>query len=189
MAKQTWVNIGGTWKQVKNVWVRIGGVWKQQVIPKGLIGAAWKEFMQYFVGIYNDGVEYYPLATTFSDGNSGTKQFIKNETNLYIRATYTSRIFVATGLINVTNIKKIEVDWSVTTAGYGGVVFGLASNNKDAIWDVSYTQQSASLPRQKTIIDVSSLQGNYYFKIQAFGGGSAGSQTVEAYIYKIEFKY
>lgn len=51
MGKATWVNVGGTWKQVKNVWENVGDVWKSKVIPKTNVAGTWKDCMQY--NLYN----------------------------------------------------------------------------------------------------------------------------------------
>lgn len=48
MAKQTWVNVNGTWRKVKSVWVNVNGAWKKDVMPKGFVDGNWKEFMQYY---------------------------------------------------------------------------------------------------------------------------------------------
>lgn len=52
MSKATWVNINGTWKQVKNVWENVGGTWKQKVVPKGNISGIWKDFISYNANVY-----------------------------------------------------------------------------------------------------------------------------------------
>ena len=47
MAKKTFVNVGGTNKEVKNVWQNVGGTWKEGVIPKVNVGGFYRECMSY----------------------------------------------------------------------------------------------------------------------------------------------
>ena len=42
MAKQTWVNVGGTWKKVKSALVNVNGAWKKDVMPKGVVSGGIK---------------------------------------------------------------------------------------------------------------------------------------------------
>lgn len=52
MAKQTWVNVGGTWRKVKSAWINVNGTWRKDVMPKGVVQGNYKEFMQYAFSIY-----------------------------------------------------------------------------------------------------------------------------------------
>jgi hypothetical protein len=50
MAKQTHVNVGGTWRSVKSVWQNVNGVWKKDVMPKLNVSGVYKECMSYWQG-------------------------------------------------------------------------------------------------------------------------------------------
>lgn len=77
MGKATWINIGGTWKQVKNVWQNIGGLWKQKVIPKGNINGIWKEFISYIIN--------WSLIIDDKGYSNVPKIVVDNKENLYIK--------------------------------------------------------------------------------------------------------
>jgi hypothetical protein len=47
MSKKTWVNVGGTWKELVSVWENVGGVWKKDVMPKLNVSGVYKECMSY----------------------------------------------------------------------------------------------------------------------------------------------
>lgn len=49
MAKKTYFNLGGIWKNVQNIWANIGGTWKQKVVPMGLIAGVQKAFIVYSI--------------------------------------------------------------------------------------------------------------------------------------------
>ena len=51
MAKKTWVNVSGTWKEVKNVWNNVAGVWKENVMPKINVTGVWKICISYITQI------------------------------------------------------------------------------------------------------------------------------------------
>ena len=63
MAKQTWVNAGGTWKPLKTVWINTGGTWKKDIIPMLNVSGTYKECMSYSSGrlyaTYNSSNDYY----------------------------------------------------------------------------------------------------------------------------------
>lgn len=79
MAKGTWVNVNGTWKQVKNIWQNVGGVWKQKVIPKGNIGGVWKDFISYL---------WTTVTKSWSYNKDSYKNFFVDGNYIYIQNVY-----------------------------------------------------------------------------------------------------
>jgi|GEM_PF-4027556 len=47
MAKQTWIKVGGVWKQVTNIWIKISGVWISGVISWRKISGTWRQCQDY----------------------------------------------------------------------------------------------------------------------------------------------
>lgn len=143
MAKQTWVNVGGTWRKVKSAWNNVDGVWKKDVMPKGVASGGYKEFMQYirtqlqliktFSGQYNS-VGYYSSEGYYYKADPQYAKYIykyDNNFNLlqsksltgydssYIRRTLylTSENSVATVLLGsfYTNLSNMVVKLNAST--------------------------------------------------------------------------
>ena len=47
MAKQTWLNVSGTWKKITNIWEKVSGVWKEKVISWYKVAGVWKQVQEY----------------------------------------------------------------------------------------------------------------------------------------------
>jgi len=74
MAKQTHVNVGGTWRSVKSVWQNVNGVWKKDVMPKLNVSGVYKECMGYFTNrLFITGGYYSDSFVTEIDQDTGAE--------------------------------------------------------------------------------------------------------------------
>lgn len=189
MTKATWVNIGGTWKKVKDVWVNIGGVWKPKVIPKGNIDGAWKEFMSYGFYIYRDGTELYPITIGLNTaGASGTLTKLSDSMRLQTRGSSSlAHTYGSTNsLIDVTEYTKLCVEWASTTNSLDSMS-GLQLSTSRTVGYINSAVVArkfvnSSFSKRIDVLDISSFSGSYYIRV-----GASAPDAVWNYldIYKI----
>jgi hypothetical protein len=169
MTKKTWVNVGGTWKNVKNIWLNVGGVWIQKVIPKVNIGGIWKEFIQYLYTLYKNGVE----TVIFSKGYSmtgGTTIFEKQATRYRIHVyPQNGTLYVnSDSLVDVTSYSQLKMLCTSNNNVYPltGVI-GLATS-KTHTGDLTVKSEVGGIkisPAVEVSVDITSLSGSYYIVI------------------------
>jgi hypothetical protein len=106
MAKQTWVNVAGTWRKVKSAWIKKEGTWLKNTIPTGLVNGAWKALMAYILKNFN--LDYKKTTVEPSNSTSDYYRKIDNKDGyLYISNGYSQ--------IKKYNIDSVEVDPPVIT--------------------------------------------------------------------------
>lgn len=177
MAKGTWVNVGGNWKNVKNIWVNINGVWKQKAIPKGNVAGVWKEFVQYNHLIYGSGVVYERL-----------EQFLTSPVPIYnvdsisLSGNVVTNTLITSNLVDLTDYKTAYIEWEFsTTHGENAAVFQIR-DSKQSGGPLAQYYQKGSLARRINSIDVSNITGNHYV---LFGYNANYSATMNMKIYKV----
>ncbi|MBM7579996.1 hypothetical protein [Jeotgalibacillus terrae] len=173
MAKKTWINISGTWTEVKNVWQNVGGVWKEKVLPKGNISGVWKEFMQYLVQIYKEGTEFTPLVEGI---NVSTNKEVERNAG-YIRLYCVNSDASGTGIngggqlalvtdqpLDLTNFSTVIIDWGTTlTAGKSHLIVSSVKNGDFNTFEAKRTRDG-SFNRVVESLDVSGLTGEFYIR-------------------------
>lgn len=177
MPKKTWVNIGGTWRAVKNVWVNIGGAWKQKVIPKGNIAGVWKDFIQYMLTIYDSGVMYVPLVKGFTrydvdHGGSAYVSFDDNEILLFAGA-YSETSVVTDYPLDITGYQAVSVTWSNNATDDPMLWEAALVVSKNKLGD--YNDHEAGIIIQDkrindgivTKLNISDLTGSYYIRVHS----------------------
>lgn len=179
MPKKTWVNIGGTWRAVKNVWVNIGGAWKQKVIPKGNIAGVWKDFIQYMLTIYDNGIQFFTISKSSSGGS-----VIFNATNIYVSEYNTEVVAATDNMIDITGFKTLNIQWKLSTSVEGGTLFyiGASTSRTGTVYNAYSWLKNSSTTAITTSVDISSLSGSYYIKVAIHDNVSTSGS---AYIYKI----
>lgn len=189
MAKNTWVNVAGTWKAMKNVWVNVNGTWKSQVVPKGNISGVWKEFIQYLRMLYKAGIEYTPWVAGYKVGNGNV---YKNSDSIYIKCggEQDNYITVVTDSpVNLSSFKTLESE--VRLYGYNNynywILITKVKNGKEAD-ATKYIKMTTNVGGQypgNTIfvqsLDISDLNGDYYIAYQTKYNG-------EINLYRSELK-
>ncbi|MBM7577658.1 hypothetical protein [Jeotgalibacillus terrae] len=186
MAKKTWINISGTWTEVKNVWQNVGGVWKEKVLPKGNISGVWKEFMQYLVQIYKEGIEYIPMVQARL---GGTGSFVeKRASDIRIRSGgqfNNENTSVATDIpIDLTNLSTLYVDWAASGPGDFSVAISPVKNS----YFQSYTariRNGSNFSRRVQSLDISSLSGEYYIIVHCVSGNL---NFADVYLYELRIE-
>lgn len=147
MAKQTWLNVGGTWKELVSVWNNVGGVWKKDAMPKLNVSGVYKECMSYVppvkvYGIVDNNVVSIMYTTSKDIGSSWTN--IVSFSGLYANST------------NVT----LEKSGNNIVAGdpkYSNFYF--STDNGETFAQVNTTAQATYLPSAMTV------SGNNFFMI------------------------
>lgn len=180
MAKKTWVNVSGVWKEVKNVWINVGGTWKQKVIPKGNITGSWKEFMQYELIIYDNGIEHVPIVRgDFVTTPPYNSVFQKNADHIIISggSENGNRSTLVTDVrVNLTGYKTLNVEISaVRVDDYGDSSrFLMVSPNKTFTQAVAIRTLPLSVSNVKEVLslDITDLEGEFYLQAQCQSGTS-----------------
>ncbi|WP_342510607.1 hypothetical protein MKY34_19585 [Sporosarcina sp. FSL K6-1522] len=188
MTKKTWVNVGGTFKEVNNVWQKVQGAWKEKVIPKGNISGAWKEFIQYLRMLYDHGVQLVPVSKVTIGDAGGTVTF--NVDNVFLQCGNSSAnnaVFSPDDQVDVTNFKKVKcliTKTSSTTSRPFRMGLKTVRDAKEASSGfVAHADFSAQyITPTEVELDISSLSGLYYLTIGQYYN-AAGSGTV--YVYKV----
>lgn len=163
MAKQTWVNVGGIWKQVKDVWLKENGEWKNEVVPKGKVGSSWKEFITYnifppYLFLHgNEGVEW---VEGYKTGTPDRTKGVKQDGQLLIETDEVNVEFawVTDTMINLSNYNSIKCT---------GVMIGNSGQ-----YSTAFTQE----------LDVSQLLGNFYIRLHLVTISFFGTQYSDWYI-------
>lgn len=95
MAKQTHLNVNGTWKALKSVWRNVGGTWKKDCMVYRNVAGTNKECMSYLITVevptntiipFTGTVAEIPTGWYLCDGNNGTpdlsNKFMKSGSNV-----------------------------------------------------------------------------------------------------------
>lgn len=163
MAKQTWVNVGGIWKQVKDVWLKENGEWKNEVVPKGKVGGSWKEFITYsifppYLFLHgNEGVEW---VVGYREGDPNRTRGVKQDGQLLIETDEINVEFawVTDTMIDLSNYNSIKCT---------GVMIGNSGQYSEEFTKELY---------------VSQLLGDFYIRLHLKAKSFFGSQSSEWYI-------
>ncbi|KIL79605.1 hypothetical protein [Bacillus badius] len=171
MAKKTWVNIGGTYRDVKTAWVNMGGIWKK-FIPKGNIAGVWKEFIQYALKIYEYGRENILLVEGYRSGSRGSiiknsdhiRLFIKNDDQY-------DKIGITTDtLIDVTEFNSLKMIYDLSSTNDRGNLYFKIDKTKNSS-EQQYVARNTLYDdgtSLETTIDVSSLSGDFYVQVVSY---------------------
>lgn len=143
--------------------------------------------------LYNSGDENTLLTggwvVGYSDG-SGTQT--KESNHLYLYAYGSSYVpqktYVTNNAINMTNINTLKVDWEKTGSSYGSASLHLIVSK---IKEGNRTQYDArvvfsEIGRTTSQLDVSSLSGEYYVRINANSGSTLSGNYISGKVYSIE---
>lgn len=179
MAKKTWVNIAGTWRNAKNVWVNVNGVWKEKVIPKGNIAGNWRDFIQYMQELYKNGDFTIPFSQAYNSSSFNT--LTKNNSNFVMHlqahnSTVQTFIYSTVNSIDLTNYKTLTLNLSIPklanvgSVRQGGISVGISAS-KPISPSPPYVAQSSvnfneSALSETLTIDVSALSGMHYLYIK-----------------------
>jgi len=172
LAKITWVNVDGEFKEVINVWQNINGEWKDRVIPKGAIsGLGWKEFMQYRKWIYKEGVEYIDLNK--HPLSSGYVDLVKDDDCMIVRAE--SPGVGSLSHIEIASERKVklndytELNFDMRKNKSGGMTIGVGIKDFGSDSFDTYRGLGSNTTTSRSIfkVDVTDLKGDYYIKIDA----------------------
>lgn len=191
MAKKTWVNVGGVWKEAKNVWLKVNGVWKSKVIPSANIAGVWKDLIQYILDIYILGTEKVSMVLGINSKGPDNK-LTKNVDHISLSAYRTSGtasdISVVTDKpINLTNYNKLYVDWYLpgqTSGSERGLVVSTNKNGDYTIFDAKLSGGTFTSTRVVRELDISSLSGDFYIRVHA-RLGTTGTGTVATNLYRL----
>lgn len=146
MAKQTWVNIGGTWRKVKSVWVNVNGTWKKDVMPKGVINGEYKEFMSY----YEDGF--------FSIARKSSNNYVLRKYNKEMRLEWSRNVYEDVNPANLSVIPNKYVALSYySDLDYPFILIIDFKNNK--VYERSHG------PKGRYSHDITTDGKYFYFKV------------------------
>ena len=122
---------------------------------------------------YEEGDEYNLITGGWGPGYvTGIVSTIKNPDHLYMSAPGNGAFasFISSNKINLTNVKRLALDWVRSAAGTGAAMQVASLVNGDS------TDFVASLPapttRGVTYLDVSAVTGTYHIRVAAASGAT-----------------
>lgn len=146
--------------------------------------------------IYNNGFQVIPLTTSFSTGANGSTNFNANSITISagsIDAVINERSISTTSAINLTNVKKIYIDWDGSSSGLTQIIALIVSTTASATYTTNnavFSVASPNFARRIDSLDVTALSGNYYVKVHARDGRSiSGINTCTTNVYAIYLEY
>ncbi|SDJ76059.1 ligand-binding sensor domain-containing protein [Salimicrobium halophilum] len=154
MAKQTWVNISGTWRKVVSAWSNVNGTWKKDVMPKGIVSGSWKEFMQYVLSYVTRVWEEDAMRSGHED------VIVDGLSNVYVITDYG------------TYIQKYDPNGSLVWSVLSNDVYGIAGD------DFSSLAEHKSAPSNYFYVGGESGA----FRIDATSGSSVNENTDSSYL-------
>ncbi|MDF1507620.1 hypothetical protein PZE06_05420 [Robertmurraya sp. DFI.2.37] len=180
MTKKTWVNVNGTFRNVKSVWVKINDIWKK-CVPKGKVDGIWKEFIIYMKKLYTDGVEEVPFE------GIGTGSITKYSDRMFIIASggvQTRERVVTVDMIDITAFNKLFIEWSFNRKiGANSARFGAVLQKSGYGGNIFYNS-SQSFSKKIDFVDISQLSGEFYLYAEVFQG-NADFSGPEVNVYKM----
>lgn len=145
--------------------------------------------------LYNAGTQVVPFTTGYSVGANGSVTF--GTTNVEIiagslDAIVNERSIRTTNLINLAEVKKVYIDWSVDISG----IQQIASLVVSTVATATYTTNNAllsftsSFSRRIDSLDVTALGSSYYIKVHARDNRTlSGVNATTINVYAIYLEY
>ena len=145
--------------------------------------------------LYNAGTQVVPFSTSYSTGANGSVTY--DTSSIIISAgdmdtVVNERSTRTTNTIDLTNVKKIYIDWQVSMSGLSQVASLVVSTAQTATYTtnnalLSYT---SGFSRRINSLDVTALNGSYYVKVHARDNRTtSGLHTTQVTVYAIYLEY
>ena len=145
--------------------------------------------------LYDNGTQVVPFTTGYSTGANGSVTY--DTSSIIISAgnmdtIVNERSTRTTNTIDLTNVKKIYIDWQVSMSGLSQVASLVVSTVQTATYStnnaiLSYT---TAFSRRLEALDVTALSGNYYVKVHARDNRTtSGLNTTQVTVYAIYLEY
>lgn len=171
MAKKTWINISGAWRNVKVAWLNVGGVWKK-ITPKGNISGTWKDFIQYLMLLFDFGVQYI----TFGKIGLSSLYYGSNYISLFRSHYESSASIITTKSFDVTNFSKLKIRFAIDddvrnapSSYYSHAVsLSVSASGHASSNDLFYSRTNgAGLPVNDYEFDIKEIKGNVFLKVSS----------------------
>jgi len=175
----THINIGGSWKDIREAHCNIGGTWKRGQSLWVNIGGTWKKSWEARIYLYNEGDEA-DSGGWYRHNYSGNGNLSKGANSLHLSASdggYVSAFHYDGPDRSVYSKLRIDAQWSAIDATLAFV--GASTTQAEAVI-VKYS----SFSRQLLTVDVSAKTWINKVLISTTAGAS-GTSSVN--VYKIYF--
>lgn len=146
--------------------------------------------------LYNAGTQVVPFNTSYSTGANGSVTFGASSVSVSVGAFDTivnERSISTTSAIDLTNVKKIYIDWDGSSSGSQQIIALVVSTTASATYTTNNAVLSVANPnfaRRIDSLDVTALSGNYYVKVHARDSRTlSGLNTCATNVYAIYLEY